>query len=158
MRRFRKKFKRPKRPHDSKRVEKERKLMDEYGLKKKREIWAAENILRKFRRRARSLIATNDEKETRVLLDKLMKLNLLKQGQGLDDVLLLDVKDVLNRRLQTIVFKKGIAFTPKEARQFIVHGHVSIDNKRVRFPSYIVPLSEEDKIGLYGASPLKQRK
>mgnify|MGYP001773173473 CR=1 FL=1 len=78
--------------------------------------------------------------------NKLYKLGLLNEGATLDDVLGLTVKDILNRRLQTIVYKKGLANTPKQARQFIVHGHVKINGRKIIYPSYLVNRDEEDKI------------
>ena len=148
MRRFKKRFKRPKRPYDSTRIQEEVKILNEYGLRRKREIWTAQDILRNYRRRARELIATRDEEKVKILIDKLSKLGILKGGKTLDDVLSLTVRDVLDRRLQIIVWKKGMANTAKQARQFIVHGHVTINGRRVTSPSYIVPASEEGKIKL----------
>ena len=60
----------------------------------------------------------------------------------------LNKKDYLKRRLQTIVFKKGLASTIKAARQLIVHKKVLVDNKVVNVPSYIVPVALEGKIKL----------
>jgi len=148
MRKLRKRYKKPKRPWDSSRIEEERKILKEFGLRRKKEIWVAEAIVREFRRRARNLIAVKDESETKVLLDKLARLGLLEKGQALENVLALSVRDVLNRRLQTLVFKKGFAETMKHARQVITHGHVCIGGRRITFPSYIVPVEEEKLIKL----------
>jgi len=151
MRRIKRKFQRPKRPWDSTRIKEERELLKEYGLRIKREIRVAEEILRRFRRRARELIAVEDQEKEKVLIDKLLKLGMLTSDKTeLDDVLGLDVKNILDRRLQTVVFKKALAKTPKQARQFIVHGKVGIDEKRISFPSYMVTLEEEKKIKLRG--------
>ncbi|OYT41525.1 MAG: 30S ribosomal protein S4 [Candidatus Aenigmarchaeota archaeon ex4484_224] len=68
------------------------------------------------------------------------------KNSTLDDVLGLTVRDILERRLQTIVYRKGLANTPKHARQLIVHGHVYINGRRIVWPSYLVPRDEEDKI------------
>ena len=149
MRRIRRKFQRPKRPWDSVVIKEEKVLLKDYGLRKKREIRIAEEIIRKFRQRARELIAVKDEEKEKVLIDKLLKLGMLTSEKSeLDDVLGLTVKNVLDRRLQTIAFKKGLAKTPKAARQLIVHGHVSIGDRKTRFPSYIVTPEEEGKIRL----------
>jgi small subunit ribosomal protein S4 len=69
-------------------------------------------------------------------------------------VLALDVTDLLERRLQTVVYRSGLANTVKQARQFVVHGHVAIGNRRVRTPAYTVEVEEEDDIGYDGTSPL----
>ena len=149
MRSFKKKFKRPKRPYDSSRISEEGNLLHAYGLRRKREIWTSQDILRNYRRRARELIATRDEEKVKRLIDKVVKMGLLTKGGTLDDVLGLTVEDVLNRRLQTIVWKKGLTNTPKQARQYIVHGHVMIDGRSVTSPSYLLPPNEESKIKLH---------
>ncbi|MEE9323688.1 MAG: 30S ribosomal protein S4 [Candidatus Aenigmarchaeota archaeon] len=150
MRRLRKKFKNPKTPWDSSRLEEEGKLLREFGLKRKREIWRAESIVREFRRRARDLIAVKDEEKTKILLDKLVGLGLIEKGQGLDHVLVLSANGLLNRRLQTLVLKKGFASSIKEARQKIAHGHVYVDERRMKFASYIVPVGKEQMIRVEG--------
>ncbi len=143
MRRIRKTFKRPKKAWDLTRIKEEKTLLSNYGLRKKRELWKAEEILRGFRRRARDLIASENESQERILLGKLSKFGLLSKGMDLDDVLALTVNDVLERRLQTVIFRKGLAKSIDQARQMIVHGHISVDEKKVVFPSYLVPLEEE---------------
>jgi len=153
MRRIRNKFRRPKRPWDSARIKEEKNLLKEYGLRRKRELRAAEEVLRKFRQRARDLIGKEDKEKERILLEKLSKLGILKKGSALDDVLALTINDILNRRLQTIVLQKGLAKTPKHARQLITHGHISIRGRRTTFPSYLVSVDEEKRIGWYGSKP-----
>jgi small subunit ribosomal protein S4 len=150
MRRIRRVSKRPKRPWDSSRIDEEGKILREFGLRRKREIWTAEAIVREFRRRARNLIAVKDEDKTKILLDKLSELGLLEKGQGLDRVLTLGVNDILNRRLQTLVFKKGFASTIKGARQKVTHGHVYVDGRVMKFPSYIVSVEKERSIRIEG--------
>jgi len=146
MKKLRKKYKRPKRPFDMARIEAEAKLLKEFGLRRKREIWRAEAIVRKYRRLARQLAANPDEKLKEEVLGKLVRLGILKKGAGLDDVLGLSVEDVLGRRLQSVLVKKKLANTPLHARQLIVHGHVLIKGKKVTYPSYLVPRVEEKEI------------
>jgi len=141
---LRKTYETPKKPFAE--LDEERKLVREFGLKNKRELWKAETILRKYRRRARELQATKNEEEERKLIEKLNSLGI--SVQTLDDILKLDIRDILSRRLQTIVYKKGLAKTVKQARQFIVHGHVLIGNRRVPFPGFLVPAKLEDEIRL----------
>ena len=148
MRRFRKKYKRPKRPWDKERIAEEKELLKTYGLRRKREIWRTEEILRKYRRLARRLAAEKDKEKEKILIQKLIRMGVLKPGASLDDVLGLTVKDFLERRLQTIVFKKGLANTIKQARQLIVHGHVYVNGIRTMYPSYLVNKDEEDKISV----------
>jgi small subunit ribosomal protein S4 len=146
MRRIRKKFKRPKKPWDSSRIAEEKKLMKTYGLRNKRELWRAHEILRQFRRRARELIAVEDPGKHKALIDRLVKLGMLSKEAGLDDVLALEITGILDRRLQTMVSKRRLSDSPLHARQLITHGHVFIGGRKARFPSYIVPSEEESRI------------
>ena len=66
----------------------------------------------------------------------------------------LTAEDVLRRRLQTFVHKKGLAYTAKEARVFVVHGHIAMNNRKVNSPSYLVKKGEEEQIGYYPGSPV----
>jgi len=141
---------RPRAPWDATRLEEETKILREFGLRRKREIWSAEEIVRNFRRRARSLIAVKDERKTQILLNRLVNMGLIQKGQGLDQVLQLKANEILGRRLQTLVFKKGFASTIKEARQRITHGHVYVGERKMVFPSYIVLVEEENQITAKG--------
>jgi small subunit ribosomal protein S4 len=146
MKRSRKKYEKPKRPWDKARIEKEGEILKNFGLRKKSELWRAEAILRKYRRMARDLAASRDKEKEKVLIEKLKKIGVLKEGSKLDDVLALTIQDILERRLQTMVYRKGLANSIKHARQLIVHGHVKINGRKVNYPSYIVSKEEEDKI------------
>ena len=148
MKKIKKKYKRPKKLFDKQRIEEEKELMKKYGLKKKREIWRAKTILRNFRRIARKLTAEKDPKLEKELVSKLKRLGIMEKIESIDDILNLTVDDILKRRLQTVLYSKGLAKTPKHARQLIVHGHVLINNRKVIWPSYLVPKDEEDKISL----------
>jgi small subunit ribosomal protein S4 len=80
------------------------------------------------------------------LLARLKKLGVLNETAVLDNVLDLSIEDMLERRLQTLVFRKGLARTIFQSRQLITHGHVTIGNRRVTVPSYIVSKEEEEKV------------
>lgn len=156
-RRLRKKYSSPGHPYEKDRIEEENKLLKDYGLKNKREVWKAESQLRKYRTLARTLQAEKtevDEKRTKELLTKLSLLKIVGEGAALDDVLSLSINNFLERRLQTLVFKKGLARTPKQARQFIVHGLIAVNKRKVTVPGYLVKGSEEDSIGYYGKAPV----
>jgi small subunit ribosomal protein S4 len=155
MRRQRKKYSKPLKPWDKVRIEEERKLMDDYGLRRKRELWLLESILRNYRRMARNLAASIDKEKEKILLDKLYREGLLKKNAGLDDVLALNIEKLLERRLQTMVFRKGFSSTPKQARQFIVHGHIAVDNRKIVWPSMLISRDLEDKINFYGRSKVR---
>jgi small subunit ribosomal protein S4 len=155
MKRQSKKFESPLRPWDRTRIDKERAIKTDYGLRRKHEIWRAESILRNFRRLARGLAAKRDKKQETILLEKVYKLGLISKNATLDDVLALELESILNRRLQTIVMKKGLATTPNQARQFIVHGHIAVDGRRVRWPSILIDTEKEGKVHFYERSPIK---
>jgi len=157
----RKKYRRPSHPWEKDRIEAENKLLQKYGLRRKKEVWKTETLLRSFRRNARRLLAASGpqaELETKQMLERLKRLGLISSGATLDDVLGLTVENILERRLQTIVSKKGLAKTPLQARQLVLHGHVMISGKRVTVPSYLVYVKEEGEIGLAPGSNFTQPK
>ena len=45
---------------------------------------------------------------------------------------------LLERRLDNMVYRLGLATTRRQARQFVNHGHILVDGKRVDIPSYRV--------------------
>lgn len=141
----RRKYESPFKPFDKNRIESEKKLLVNYGLRRKHEIRRAEDILRNFRRRARELQARPDEKMQKELLEKLNKLGI--RCEKLEDILGITLDHVLSRRLQTIVYKK-FSKKPKLARQLITHGHIRVAGRKVSWPSYMVPLELENKIVL----------
>jgi small subunit ribosomal protein S4 len=69
-------------------------------------------------------------------------------------VLSLEVTDLLERRLQTVAYRKGLANTPQQARQFISHGHVTVDGARITVPSTKVGVDEEAAVAFDEGSPL----
>ncbi|HYA57848.1 MAG TPA: 30S ribosomal protein S4 [Thermoplasmata archaeon] len=151
----------PKHPWEGSRMEEERKLLDKYGLKNKRELWKAQSILRGFRRQARELQARlrtgapQARRETDQLIGRLTRLGVLPVGAPtLDDVLALSTEDILRRRFEWVVYTKGLAPTPFGARQWIVHGHLSVGDHRVTRPGYLVPSADEVRINYSPTSPL----
>lgn len=150
------KWKSPRHPWKRELLEEELKLVGEYGLRNKRELRIAKTLLSRFRQQARLMLALPPEElaiRRKMLINKLYVVGLLSENSSLDDILGLRVKDLLERRLQTIVYKKGLAKTIHHARQLIVHGHISINGRRITVPGYIVKLWEEDKIHYSYNSP-----
>ncbi|MEM4576647.1 MAG: 30S ribosomal protein S4 [Candidatus Nezhaarchaeales archaeon] len=146
----RKTWKGPRHPWKRDALRKEMELLGVYGLRNKRELWKAMSILRKIRHQARKLLAQKDEKQARELLSKLYRLGLLPENATLDDVLSLKVEDVLERRLQTIVFRKGLAKSIHHARQLIVHRHVAIGGMIVTTPNRLLTIDEEKLVHVVG--------
>ena len=81
-------------------------------------------------------------------MKSLVRIGLVKEDATLDDVLNLEINNLLDRRLQTIVQRKFTFKTPYQARQAIVHGHITIGDRVITVPSYIVNVKEESGIEL----------
>ncbi|WP_440058998.1 30S ribosomal protein S4 [Thermogladius sp. 4427co] len=159
-RKIRKKWEGPRHPWRRDVLEYEMKLLGAYGLRNKRELWRIATLVRRIRHRARSLLAAPREvreKEEKVLIQNLAKLGVLRENARLEDILALKPEDFLERRLQTIVYKKGLAKTIHEARQLIVHGHIAIAGRRIRSPGYLVSLEEEKLVDYAPTSVLRQK-
>ncbi|ABW01931.1 30S ribosomal protein S4 [Caldivirga maquilingensis] len=152
----------PKRLWNSDLLMSELRLIGEYGLRNKKELWLARALLRSIKHRAREILSApmeiRGEAEKR-LKDRLFRMGLISDiNIPLDSVLALDVTAVLERRLQTLVYRKGMARSIHEARQLIVHGHISINGVRVRSPGYLVPRNLEDGIGFAPTSRIVKAK
>lgn len=157
----RRKYETPAHPWEGERIKSENELLMKFGLKNKQELWRAQSLVRSLRAQSRDLqarIRIGDPQakiETEQLLVRCGRLSLLPQeGATLNDVLSLTTEAVLQRRLQTVVYRKGLAYTPKQARQFIVHGHAAIGTRKVTIPGYLVKRSEEDQIQYHSTSPI----
>lgn len=143
MKRKHKRHSRPKKLFDKARIGEEKNIVEEFGLKNKKEIWKVEAKIKVIREKAKKLIKSPHE-EQKKLFNQLKKIGL--NVDSIADVLVLDKKNYLERRLQTIVAKRKIAPTIKSARQMIVHKKISVAGKTVDRPSYIVSVEEENKI------------
>ncbi|MCS7117930.1 MAG: 30S ribosomal protein S4 [Thaumarchaeota archaeon] len=147
----RKTYETPRQPWRADRLMDELRLLGEYGLRNKRELWKAQALLRKYRKIARSLFVLTGEDRLRretELIRTLAKYGLISENATADDVLKLTVRDVLERRLQTVVYRMGLARTVHHARQLIVHGCVAIGDQIVEVPGYVVKKEEEGMIRL----------
>jgi len=156
-RKQRKKYDTPRFPWRTDIMQEELKLIGQYGLRNKHELWRQETILSTFRGTARSLIGKTPEERKKMeeeLLVRLKRLGILPETAVLDDVLDMTIEDILERRLQTIVLRKGLAKTVQQSRQLITHGHVTIGGKRVKIPGHIVTKPEEGQIDYAAQSSL----
>lgn len=154
MRRLRKKYRTPRKPFERDRLIEEIRLVGSYGLRNKKELWRAKTLLSEIRRRARKLLAIDPSErinDERALISKLYKLGILDKDASLDDVLRLRVEDILERRLQSVVWRLDLAKTPHQARQMIIHRHITVNGRIITAPSYLV--KREDVVEIHPRSP-----
>merc|ERR1712121_612813 len=115
----------------------ELKIIGEYGLKNKREVWRVKYTLAKVRKQARDLL-TLEEKNTRrlfegnALLRRLVRIGVLDESKmKLDYILGLKIEDFLERRLQTQVFKLGLSKSIHHSRVLIRQRHIRVRKQLV---------------------------
>jgi small subunit ribosomal protein S4 len=133
--------------------------MGEYGLRNKRELWRYKTMLSQVRGIARSLLGTSETERARIereYLAKLGRIGVLPESASIDDILDLEIRDLLERRLQTLIFRRGLAKTIYQARQLVSHGHISVAGRVVSVPGYIVKRDEEEKLKYFEHSPLSK--
>jgi small subunit ribosomal protein S4 len=148
-RKIRRKYEGPKHPWKRQRIDEEKEIVKKYAPKNKKEIWKVASILKGFKHQAKklsSLRTKQAEKETKQLLKRLSRMGLLKEGDNMASILVLTLENMMDRRLQTFVFKKTMAKSIKQARQFITHGHIKVKGNVITSPSYFVLSDEENSL------------
>ena len=73
------------------------------------------------------------EKQFRAYYEKAEKMS----GKTGDNLM-----SLVERRLDNVVFRLGLASTRREARQLVTHGHYTVNGKRVDIPSYQVKVGD----------------
>jgi len=145
--------KHPKKPKDN--LVEEKNLNDLYYYNQKHKLSKVKYILQKIKNNTKSVIGRlatqkNDEYsllESKKLLNKLHNYKLInKETQGLEDILMLNEKDIMSRWFQNICYSKGLAKSLKHARQMIVHGHIYLGEAKCNIPSYILSRNDEAQI------------
>lgn len=149
--RNRKTYEKPKERWNLERIKSDNALIDEYGLKNMRELWKIQTEVSRIRGNVRELLSggAGSEVVKEKIIGRLTRLGIANQTTTLDNLLDIKENDLLNRRLQTIVFKKGLARTIKQSRQITVHGFIAINGKKVNRPGYMVDVMNEKAITYY---------
>merc|ERR1719235_361130 len=159
LRNFSKTSKRPRRSYDKERLDAELKLIGTYGLKNKREIWRIGLVLSKVRAVARQLLTLEERDPQRVFQGQALMRRMIRYGildedkQRLDYVLALKIEDFMERRLQTLVFKRGLAKSIHHARVLIRQKHIRVGRQIVDIPSFMVRVESQPHIEFSLSSP-----
>merc|ERR1711959_679865 len=95
--------------------------------------------------------------EGEALIRQLTRLGILDEDKrNLDSVLQLSTQKLLERRLQTKVFKLGIAKSIHHARVMIRQRHIKVGRQMVNVPSFLVRSDSEKHINYTDDSPYGQ--
>ena len=157
-----KQYEKPTRKFEKQRQADEVKLIINYGLRNKREVWKSQMVLRRYRRAARDITAMSSagaeqkavETRKRQMFESLERMGLVGADAGIETILSLSIEQYLERRLQTVVYRKGLARSPKQARQFVTHGHIMVGSRKVTIPGYQVSRAEEGQVCYATHSPM----
>ena len=157
---IRKKYRGPSHPWEKTRIDQEKIIKEGYGLKNKKEIWKYTSKIVNLNTKTKKIIAERTfkeqaKKEEKQILEKLQRMGILNADSKIEDVLSLNINKFLERRLQTVVYKKGFAKSIKQARQFITHGHISLNGRSITIPSYNVTTADENNLIFSENSALK---
>ena len=72
--------------------------------------------------------------------------NLFKEANSADGNTGSNLIQLLERRLDNVVYRMGFATTRRFARQFVTHGHILVDGKKVDIASYRVKAGQKIEV------------
>ncbi len=75
------------------------------------------------------------------IMEKQM-LKYVKQAFKSDDLTGNAIVKSLEKRLDNIVYRIGLASSLRQARQMVVHGHIKVNGKKVDIPSFVVSVGD----------------
>ncbi|KAF7685884.1 40S ribosomal protein S9 [Cucumispora dikerogammari] len=150
----------PKSPFNKERLITEMKLVGEFGLRNKKELYTFQKIRDDVKKQASSLLIETNETiftvRARALLNKLKKQGVMVEkvdffdrnsiASNLERVLDLDLPAFLSRRLQHRVFETGMAVSVHQARRFITFRYITVGNITVNKPNFIVNYAQNSAI------------
>mmetsp|Transcript_24701 Transcript_24701/g.43908 ORF Transcript_24701/g.43908 Transcript_24701/m.43908 type:complete len:260 (+) Transcript_24701:1011-1790(+) len=153
-RRYKKVSNKPKNPFEKKRFENELKIINKYGLKSKVELWKYQLLIAKLKKITGKVLRTEIDYDPSVVVSKkynllwfCFKFNLLLESEsGLEYVLRVSLEQLLERRIQFLIVRLGMATTCHEARIKLLHKRVMFKTQSIDKPSFLVRKSNEDKI------------
>eukprot|EP00732_Lithocolla_globosa_P005153 Lithocolla_globosa_v1_NODE_5143_length_1293_cov_13363.966129.p1 type:complete len:159 gc:universal NODE_5143_length_1293_cov_13363.966129:766-290(-) len=128
-------------------------------VKMKSKFFSSQNLLDSFREKDYLIacLATSQKKslfEGNAIIRRLIRIGCLDESKNkLDYVLGLKVDDFLERRLQTQVFKLGLAKSIHHARVLIKQRHIRVGKQVVNVPSFVVRLDSQKHIDFALTSP-----
>ena len=119
-------------------------------------------MLAKIRKTARTLLTLDPKDPKRLfeapaLMRRMSRYGLLDETElELDAVLQMTTQKLLERRLQTKVFKQGLAKSIHHARVLIKQRHIRVGKQVVNVPSFMVRVDSEKHIDFAITSPYGQ--
>ncbi len=161
-RRIRKNYANPRMQWNEASLTLEKGIKKDYRPKNKKEIWKMNAFLQNIKDQAKSInsmLGTARREQALIeqeqLINRVKRYGLVKKEDvSLGDLLGLELSDVMERRLQTLVVRKKLARSMKQSRQFVTHGHIMVGGKKVTSPSYIVPKDDDETIDFVARSPM----